>query len=174
MSGQLLRRAGALVVGACVLFAPAPGCKKEPTAAPPAILYGQDACAQCGMIISDEHFAAGAVVRGEDGALTPHAFDDIGCLLDFARHRPADALAAVYVKDYNTRQWCDAQKAVYVRSDQLKTPMASNLAACKTAEAAAELRRRYPGVVTDYNALAGLTPAAAGAASTAPTTRSSR
>src|SRR5262245_16948176 len=53
------------------------GCERASTDSPPAIAYGRDECAHCGMIISDDRFAAALIVR--DGAQShPLLFDDIG------------------------------------------------------------------------------------------------
>jgi len=137
-------------------------CRRETPIEPPKIVFGEDTCVQCNMIINDERFAAGAVVRAADGTRTRVAFDDIGCLLEFARVRPADALLAVYVKDYPTKQWCDARAARYLHSPQLATPMASGLAAGRTPQALEELRRTCAGELLGYDQLAQLSrPSAA-------------
>jgi copper chaperone NosL len=84
-----------------------------------------DTCAQCRMVVSDQRFAAQIVAPGEE----PRFFDDLGCLRTFLRGtaRPSDALA--YVADHRTKQWVTAATAVYVRNDQVSTPMGSHLLA---------------------------------------------
>lgn len=130
------------------MFAPAllalVGCGAKDELGPPTIVYGQTECEQCRMIISDEPFAAGAALRDAHG-VRKIAFDDIGCMLEFAREHPPGLHVVYYVHDHASREWIDAAGAVFVRSDALQTPMASQLAACKSEAQASALRERYPG-----------------------------
>jgi copper chaperone NosL len=113
------------------------------------------------MIISDEPFAAAAVIASSDG-VRKVAFDDIGCLLDFLREAPRGARVTSYVHDYETREWIDAAQAVFVRSESLQTPMASNLGACKSRAAAAALVQRFPGVMSGFAELRAAAGVSAG------------
>lgn len=135
---------------ALVLFTA--GCGGNEDLGPPAIAYGEAECELCKMIISEEPFAAAAVIRGQ-GGVTKVAFDDIGCLLDFLRDQSRPARLIGFVHDYESRQWIDVARAVLVRSDALQTPMASRLAACDSSAAAADLLRRFPGAVVGLDQL---------------------
>ena len=53
------------------------GCRPVDLSRPPAVRFGEEACASCRMIISDERFAA-ALVTATGEILK---FDDIGCLI---------------------------------------------------------------------------------------------
>jgi hypothetical protein len=78
------------------------------------------------MAISDRHFAAQIVNRGDE----PLFFDDIACMRDYiARHREVPREAAIYVADHLTTEWLPARSAVYTRVPGLQTPMASGLTA---------------------------------------------
>ncbi|MEP0846342.1 MAG: nitrous oxide reductase accessory protein NosL [Phycisphaerae bacterium] len=130
----------------------AAGCGRAPDLSPPAILYGETECETCKMIVSEERFAAAAcVVRGRD--VHKAAFDDVGCLLQWLGERPPAEPALCYVHDLETRQWIEAARATFVRSEQLQTPMASNLGAFATSSAAAEMLRRGPGTILDFEQL---------------------
>jgi nitrous oxide reductase accessory protein NosL len=135
---------------AALLWALGPaGCGDAPSIAPPKILLGQDICDVCGMIISDDRFAA-AVVVGQDAVYESRSFDDIGCLLSYEDAHPDETVAARYVRDFRTRTWRDAEAAVYVHSGHLHTPMAFGLAACGSDAEARDITTDYPGDVLDF------------------------
>lgn len=144
------RRASILLAWLAVAATiPLYGCRRSDDLGPPAVAYGQTECDLCKMIISEEPFAAAAVVVEAD-EVTKLAFDDIGCLLDFLHNEGPSACVVAYVHDYQSQRWLDAATAVFVRSETIQTPMASHLAACETQEAAADLLRRYPGTSTAF------------------------
>lgn len=100
------------------------GCGPKKTAeAPPMIRPGEDACAECGMIINEVKYAAGQrTAAGEE-----QLFDDIGDMLD---HHVAHGVPPAYwVHDHQDGQWIPATAATYVAAADLKTPMGSGLAA---------------------------------------------
>lgn len=133
----------ALALGAALAPTGA-GCGRSDDLGPPQIAYGHAECELCRMIISEEPFAAAAVVVAPEG-VRKVAFDDIGCLLRFLRDEPPATRVIAYVHDYESGRWIDAGAAAFVRSDDLTTPMASHLAACESPRAAEELLRRYRG-----------------------------
>jgi copper chaperone NosL len=118
-----MRRTLATAVVACVLALG--GCGAD-TGRPPSIRYGEDACARCRMIISDDRFAAALVTR--DGETM--RFDDVGCLVEHEAGRPSSpAAAACWVRDSTGGGWLDARAATYVRSPEGRSPMAYGLTA---------------------------------------------
>jgi len=84
---------------------------------PPEIIYGEDVCERCSMIINEARYAAAYVTA--DGQ--PHLFDDIGGMLAQNREVPADE-AVFWVHDFVSEQWLKAEAAYYVKGDQI-TPM---------------------------------------------------
>jgi copper chaperone NosL len=122
--------------------------------APPTIYYGEDICDQCGMIISDERFAAASVVELSPGRTDTHVFDDIGGMLLYQQSHPAEKVLARYVHDYNTKAWLAAGDAFYVTGETIHSPMGHGVAALATQDAAAELAAAMDAEVIDY---AGLT-----------------
>ncbi len=95
------------------------------TDAPPEIMYGQDVCDRCGMIISEEKFAAAYWTK--DGEA--HRFDDIGGMLAYTAENPQD-IASYWVHDITTGEWIRAENAYYVLDSDLMTPMGFGIAAC--------------------------------------------
>ena len=99
------------------------GCSSAPQ--PAAVDTRNDSCASCRMTVSDVRFAAQVVAPGEE----PRFFDDLGCLRDFLKTATLPKEAIAYVADHRTKAWVPAHRAVYVRNEQVQTPMASHLLA---------------------------------------------
>lgn len=118
----------------------------EPT--PPAIHYGEDICEFCGMIISEERYAAAYVTRDGQGRI----FDDVGDMVQAHLQRQED-VAAFFVHDHETRDWIRAETAYFVLSPDLPTPMLSGLAACAAPEQAADLAAELGGEVFTFDEL---------------------
>lgn len=102
----------------------------------PSIHYGRDACARCGMILSEERFASGYVADSGETV----AFDDLGEFLAAA----GDTAVAErsYVHDAGTGGWLRASEAVFVKIPGLATPMGSGYAAFSSESEAADFARR--------------------------------
>ena len=85
----------------------------------PIILYGQENCARCRMVISDLQYAS--AWRESDGSETH--FDDIGCmvLLDGERHPIGGT--QYWVHDFESGEWLDAMSAAYIVSPDIHSPM---------------------------------------------------
>jgi copper chaperone NosL len=147
-----------LVLVPAVVAAFGSGCGGRDDPGPPTIAYGQAECDLCKMIISEERFAASMVIESPDG-VRKLAVDDIGCLLRSVQNSPPAGRAVSFVHDYDTQEWIAAEEAVFVRSAELHTPMASQLAACKTPEGAEALAGRVSGTTTDFDDLARGAPA---------------
>lgn len=109
------------------------GCRQPAAVVPPEIRYGLETCADCGMIINDSHYAAAVAFRAKpDAPVQTESFDDIGCLLAWRQHHAGVQVAATWVKDVNSAAWLNAPSAVYVKNDQLATPMGSGVVAGTT------------------------------------------
>lgn len=102
----------------------------------PAIAWGEDSCDHCKMIISDRPFAAAWIEP--DG--TQRRFDDVGCMVAMRRDSEPESSTKFFVQDYRSERWLDATSAVYMQADELRSPMAYNVAAFEAfADAEAEL-----------------------------------
>lgn len=136
-----------------VLTLLAAGCSQATEIKPPTIRYGEDKCADCDMIISDERFAAAAIREINAGDYESLLFDDIGDLVRYMAQHNDQKFVAAYVHDYDTKAWIEAEKAVYMDSDTLKTPMATGLAASSSQSGAEALAAQWNGKVIDWEAV---------------------
>jgi copper chaperone NosL len=108
-----------------VLLAFLSGCAQEVnTEEPPAIAYGQDVCDRCGMIISEEKFAAAYWTAGGEA----RRFDDIGGMADYVAEE-GEAVATYWVHDFVSGEWIRGEAATYVVGGGLMTPMGFGVAA---------------------------------------------
>ena len=108
----------------------------------PVEIDADDMCAFCRMAISQKQFAAEIIDRSGN----VQKFDDIGCLLRY-RERQQTTPAAVFVVDYRTRHWLDANAAYFIHSDRLQTPMDGRFAAFADPERA---RREFNAPVLRF------------------------
>lgn len=133
----------------CVLvMALVAGCGNQ-LDAPPRVRYGEDACAECNMLINDSRFAAAFVT--EKGKW--FKFDDIGCLIEF-RKKFSEPIHRFWVCDYQQEgKWLDAEKAWFVSSEEIESPMGYGLAALQTREDAEALARQVKGKVLKFEQL---------------------
>lgn len=105
---------------------------------PPEIVYGQDTCDLCEMLIDDPRFAAAYVTEAGE----VRRFDDIGDMLVDAQEQQA-AVYRYWVHDYGSEAWVDAAQATFVRQPEMVTPMGWGVAAFATpADAGAFLEAR--------------------------------
>jgi copper chaperone NosL len=136
-----------LVVAAAALA----GCRDSQFSRPPAVRWGEEACAHCRMIISDDRFAAALV----DETGEPLKFDDIGCLIqhEAGRFRPG---AAYWVCGFKAAGWLDARRAAFVHSTSIVSPMGYEVAASPEPDAAHDLAAGANGRVLSFTELPGL------------------
>jgi copper chaperone NosL len=113
------------------------GCAQGQTVIqPPEIRYGEDQCAECGMIISDARFASGLLYEVSAARYESLLFDDIGNMMVYAEQHPEQKIVAWYVHDYASEEWLDATQAFFVSSPEIHTPMGHGIAAYATRTAA--------------------------------------
>jgi copper chaperone NosL len=111
----------AMVIGTCLFMS---SCSVEPEP----LQYGKDACYVCKMTLMDNRF--GAEVVSTKGKV--FKFDDTNCLVNFLNTRfvPDNEIAHCLITDFASPGiLIDAKTASYVKSEKIKTPMASNIAA---------------------------------------------
>ena len=98
------------------------------SANPEPIQYGKDACYHCKMTIIDRKF--GAEVVTQKGKV--YKFDDANCLVAFLQQGNLDRenIAHCLITDFaNPGTFIDTGSALYLKADQVNSPMASNVAA---------------------------------------------
>jgi copper chaperone NosL len=145
---------GAMWLKAVAALAPlfVAACAREVALAPPEIRYGEDVCAECGMIVSDDRFAA-ALIRESDGGHQSLLFDDIGCLFINRRDEAAQLALAEFVRAADGSGWIDMPDGFYVHNREVQTPMAFGIAAFSSREAATRQRDDRGGTLFDYEEL---------------------
>jgi copper chaperone NosL len=115
------------------------------TVEPESLQYGEDACYTCKMTLMDKKFGAELVTK--KGRV--YKFDDINCMLDFYNS------GSVAEEEFSYRLVVDfaqpgtlieAGDAFYLKSPELKTPMASQIAAFEKKENMDELKKQWNGI----------------------------
>jgi nitrous oxide reductase accessory protein NosL len=114
---------------------------------PPTIRYGEDACANCRMLINEAPYAC--AIETEAGEV--RKYDDFNCMfLDSERVKPMRYWVHHHDKP---DQWLDGEKAFYVRADALQTPMGSRTLAVATREEADRKAKQLKGKVFPFEAV---------------------
>ncbi|HMB70810.1 MAG TPA: nitrous oxide reductase accessory protein NosL [bacterium] len=145
-------RRGAVIAVAALVAA----CSRGPSDGPPTVHFGQDVCAACTMIVSEQRFASAIVP--DDGRRDPLVFDDLGCLFSWEESNPDVPIRARWVHDHDGPDWVRAESAWYVRSPEIRSPMGSGVAAFASEEGARELHAERGGELREW---AGLQESAA-------------
>jgi copper chaperone NosL len=125
----------------------AAACSTADAAGPPDINYGRDVCLQCGMIVSEQKFAAAYTLdSGEE-----RSFDDLGDLILFVRaaDESIDPLKG-WVHDYETEEWVDLANAHFVPTLSVSTPMGHSIIAFADTDRAAAFAAEVDGEVIDW------------------------
>lgn len=136
-----------------LLTAACGGASVEPST-PPEIVYGEDVCDHCAMIINDERFAAGAVVQTDGDRYEHRRFDDIGDMFAFAQElegNSAEQVVTLFVHDYESQEWIVADQAHFVKAASLRTPMGSGLVAFGDSAVAQEQAAAWQGEVLSFD-----------------------
>jgi copper chaperone NosL len=128
--------AAAAVVSAVVFLWPGPGSGPEP------IVWGEDTCAACRMILTRPGFAG--QMRDAAGRLS--RYDDVGCLVRAAAGVHPETRDA-WVEDHDGAGWVPLREAHVVRAERADTPMGHGLVAFADAGAARRFAARLGGEV---------------------------
>jgi copper chaperone NosL len=126
------------------------GCQPVDPDRPPTVRFGEEACAACRMIISDERFAA-ALITGAGDTLK---FDDIGCLIEHQGGRVGPDVAC-WVRNFNGQEWLKAPSATFLHSPSVDSPMGYGLAALPGGHQAHELATRPDSRSLKFDELSG-------------------
>ena len=95
---------------------------------PQPLQYGKDACYTCKMTLIDKKF--GAEIVTAKGKV--YKFDDMNCMVNFINsgYLEDETLEHILVVDYTQPgKLIPAEKAFYLKSDEIRSPMASGVAA---------------------------------------------
>lgn len=132
------RLSAAMVISLCLL-----GC--DPTPRP--LNYGTDTCFTCKMTLADRRFGAELVTK--KGKV--FTFDDLNCMLAYYNSGARDKLAYCLVVDFeNPGRFLTAGQIFYLKSEAIKSPMASKVAAFETYERALKFKKENGGILLGW------------------------
>jgi len=139
----------ALLIGVLSVSFVLGGCGGEGVDGPPSVRLGDSVCTECGMIISDERFATATVIesdRGREALL----FDDFSCQKNFESKHSDSSVVDRWSHDHGTSAWFHTSQAWFVRSAELRTPMASQAAAFVSEEDARVFAETINGQILSF------------------------
>jgi copper chaperone NosL len=102
-------------------------CSKQPEP----IAYGEDECEFCKMIVMDKRYGAELVT--DKGKI--YKFDSVECLVGYIDNKKLNEkdYSSAWVGNYsNPGNLIDAGKAIYLKNDELRSPMGLNVLAVET------------------------------------------
>ena len=118
--------------------------KKQP------IAYGQANCQHCQMTISDKRYGSELVLKTGKA----YFFDSAECLIQYLEENAeAKEKAQMFlVSDFNKPEaLIDADKAIFLQSKNLPSPMGMYLTAFKDRAAATLMQKENPGRILTWN-----------------------
>ena len=110
------------------------------TISPQKIEYGKDMCSFCDMAIVEKTHAAQYVTKKGRA----YKFDAIECLINGIKNKPIDEFSFLLVIDYlNPGELIDANVAIYLISEEIKSPMGENLTAFSDKNSITQKGKQY-------------------------------
>ena len=136
-----MEKKNANMVMALVLALSLFACKVEPEP----LNYTKDGCHACKMTLMDTKFGAEIVTK--KGKI--YKFDDVNCMLNFYNSgdvHPEDMQQILIVDFSKPGKLIDAKNAWYVKSESVKSPMASNVAAFESEDDVKKRNASWKGI----------------------------
>jgi len=124
------------------------GCSKEEVK-PVAINEDTDKCEICHMAVKDNEFATEIILENGKSMV----FDDIGCMYKWMKENSDKKVAHSFVKDYDSKEWIEAESASYVYDKPIKTPMAYNVISFTDKKGAQTFIDQHGGSLLTYEKL---------------------
>ena len=115
------------------------------TVEPEPLEYGKDGCYICKMTLMDKKFGAELVTT--KGKI--YKFDDVNCMLTFYNTNQVahEDFSYKLVVDFSQpAKLINATDAFYLKSDQIKSPMASQIGAFEKKESFGEAKNKLKGI----------------------------
>ena len=116
------------------------GCSKETKP----INYGKDDCAFCKMLVMDNRY--GSEIITDKGKIL--IFDSIECLANYIAEKkePRSAYHSYWVSSYaEPGKLINAEKAIYLKNDALKSPMGLNVLAVESDAQLSPITKEFGG-----------------------------
>ena len=114
---------------------------------PPEIIFGQDVCTRCGMMIGEARFAASVQLSSGEYL----KFDDAGEMFAYHTEHPDLQVAHWWVHDYLSEEWIDAESSYFVKSDSLQTPMGTGVVCFATKQNAETFSAENGGTIYNFD-----------------------
>ncbi len=136
-NSMLFRIALLLLLSSCIM-----GCSSGPRP----IEIGKDLCELCKMTIMDKRY--GAEIITSKGKI--YKFDSAECLIEYVKKYPTAEypVRSLLVIDHSAPgEFIEAEKAFYLHSEKLPSPMGANLSAVKKKETIDTYFTEYGGDV---------------------------
>jgi len=130
----------------------AAGCSAAEATGPPEINYGRGICIECGMVIDEARFAA--AYRLPDG--TEKIFDDVGGLIIQGRETGDVDNASIWVHDFETEEWIEAEATFYVPTMAVASPMGHGILSFADEERASRFANDLGGEVLRWEVVSDL------------------
>lgn len=111
---------------------------------PEPIRVGKDNCESCKMTISDHRYGAEIVTK--KGKI--YKFDDAHCVKEFINSKKVgqEETAGIYFTDFiQPHELINVEKAYFLQSPELNSPMNGNLAAFSNEDSLAKVLLQFPG-----------------------------
>ena len=115
---------------------------------PPEIMYGEDVCEECSMIINEPRFSASYVLT--DG--TVRRFDGIGEMIIYDT-KYAEDVHIYWVHDYKSEEWITTKDATFLLSSDAHTPMGWGMLAFAQKADAEQFLAENEGVMMTWDDL---------------------
>jgi copper chaperone NosL len=119
---------------------------------PVPLRYGKDACHVCKMTLMDKKFGAELVTaKGK-----VYKFDDVNCMVNFINsgYLEDETLVHKLIIDYDRpEKLISAERAFYLKSDEIRSPMASQVAAFETEEIMSKYKTELKGTYLGWGEL---------------------
>ncbi len=136
------------LIAFCVLIISTTGCKqgRQP------LQYGTDACDYCKMILVDPSF--GGEFLTKKGKI--YKFDDISCMISYIKDMDTSRqeVTEIFVVDHSKPgSLIPAEPAFFLKSDKVKSPMASGIAAFSTTQDRYEQQQQWQGTELTWGTL---------------------
>ena len=126
---------------AAILLLTLSSCAVEPEP----LQYGQDACYTCKMTLVDKKF--GAELVSNKGKV--YKFDDVNCMLTFYNSgeiQPQEFAHRLVTDFSQPAKLVEAADAFYLKSPEIKSPMASQIAAFEQKENMEQTKKELKGI----------------------------
>jgi copper chaperone NosL len=122
------------------------------TVEPEPLQFGKDACHACKMTLVDKKFGSEIVTK--KGKI--YKFDDVNCMINFfdGGEVTDEDVAHLLIIDFaNPEKLIDAKNALYIKSPEIKSPMASNIASFETKETLDKFNKEWKGILLGWGEL---------------------